>query len=106
MTAYIDLITGIAITLIGGLSLAGIIYIIKLQLKIIKHDELYNRIFFGEAGVDNWRGIVNMCIENTEEQHKMKELVRSLMLKLIDKKIIDKDDQLVVLAFDDFKSSS
>jgi hypothetical protein len=106
MTAYIDLITGIAITLIGGLSLAGIIYIIKLQLKIIKHDELYNRIFFGEAGVDNWRGIVNMCIENAEEQHKMKELVRSLMLKLIDKKIIDKDDQLVVLAFDDFKSSS
>lgn len=106
MTMQIDIITGLAISIIGGLSLSGILYIIKLQQKIIKHDELYNRIFFGEAGVDNWRGIVNMCIENTEEQHKMKELVRSLMLKLIDKKVIEKDDKLVVLAFNDFKSSS
>ena len=106
MTALIDIAVGLTITAGGGSILAGIIYMITLLRKIVKNDEKYNRLFFGEEGVDNWRGLVCMCIENSEEQHKMKELVRSLILKLIDKKIIEKDDQLVVLAFDDFKSSS
>jgi hypothetical protein len=106
MTTLLDLVIGIGITVGGGLMLSGIYYLIRLTKRLCDTVEKHNRIFFGEDGCQNWRGVITIISETEERSMRNRQIIAELVRRLVAESILSKDDKIVVMLYDDDSKAS
>jgi len=97
--ALIDTST-ILSTVISTIIIAILTYLVitfkstsKKMNNILINQQKYDRILFGEDGIDEWTGILNMLFNLRDSTRENKYILRTLTNKLVTQKKLDSTDK-------------
>jgi hypothetical protein len=98
-TIIVDIISATIISILSYIFYSILKYNKKLD-QIIEKQNKFDRILFGEEGVDEWSGVICMIGEVRENTKENRYILRILTNKLISQKHLDMNDKDIECIFD------
>lgn len=84
---------------------SGIVYMIHVNRKMLKRLDTHDRLFFGEEGVDAWKGILSFISTLDEKTDKDHKAITRIVECLQENKLIETSSPLYQAMCDDIKSN-
>lgn len=100
-----EMVFQIFIGICASIISAGICYMVHVNRKMLKRLDTHDRLFFGEAGVDAWKGILTIISTIDEKTDKDHKAITRIVDCLQKNKLIETSSPLYQAMCDDIKSN-
>jgi len=97
-----EVVAGVVISFL----VSGVSYIIHLNRKVLKRVEIHDRLFFGEDGVDTWKGVMKMLATLDESVTTDHRIILEICDILREHKMLDPSSPFYKYIYDDLKLNS